>query len=242
MPRTERTENFTTVLMNLLCTFSAFADLTASAAQHPPQHTVDEFLALQAAITRSAAVLGNHQQRRSGGHAGDWLRAAVSADLAPFSLYRKKNQQSAEEEPPAACFPSANPLAAGEEAAVAGEAEEEEMEITWLEAAARRLGEEMSAWFAGHVEGLVDGDVAGTLGQLKRVNDWLDTDGAGPRRSEAAERLRKKIFGYLLDHVESAVVALNGGAAPNRGKSNRSVYSVYLEVLRSQWINPLLQF
>lgn len=184
MPRTERTENFTTVLMNLLCTFSAFADLTASAAQHPPQHTVDEFLALQAAITRS------------------------------------------EEEPPAACFPSANPLAAGEEAAVAGEAEEEEMEITWLEAAARRLGEEMSAWFAGHVEGLVDGDVAGTLGQLKRVNDWLDTDGAGPRRSEAAERLRKKIFGYLLDHVESAVVALNGGAAPNRGKSNRSVYSV----------------
>ena len=88
----------------------------------------------------------------------------------------------------------------------------------WLEAARRRLGEEMRAWFLGHVERLLDGDVAGTLGQLKRVNDWLDAVGVGPE-SEAVERVRKTIYGYLLDHVESAVVALNGGTAATRGRT-----------------------
>uniref|UniRef100_A0A0D3HKD8 DUF6857 domain-containing protein n=1 Tax=Oryza barthii TaxID=65489 RepID=A0A0D3HKD8_9ORYZ len=87
----------------------------------------------------------------------------------------------------------------------------DERRTTWLGAAAREVGEETRGWFVGHVERLIDGDAAGTLGQLKRVNDWLDGAPAPP--SEAAERLRKKIFGYLLDHVESAVLALNGGAA-----------------------------
>ncbi|EMS48660.1 hypothetical protein TRIUR3_12638 [Triticum urartu] len=79
----------------------------------------------------------------------------------------------------------------------------------------RELGEEMCAWFVGHVDRLLEADVAGTLGQLKRVNDWLDD--VGPR-TDAVERLKQKIFGYLLDHVESAVVALNGGVATNRRK------------------------
>ena len=86
---------------------------------------------------------------------------------------------------------------------------------TWLETAARELGEEMCAWFVGHVDRLLEADVAGTLGQLKRVNDWLDDVGL---RTAAVDRLKEKIFGYLLDHVESAVVALNGGVAFNRRK------------------------
>ncbi|XP_008788220.2 uncharacterized protein LOC103706043 [Phoenix dactylifera] len=79
-----------------------------------------------------------------------------------------------------------------------------------------------------------DGEqVAGMLSQLKRVNDWLDTIGR-QREGEAAtaeaataedgvgegggvpeetiERLRKKIYEYLLAHVESAAVALGGGS------------------------------
>ncbi|VAI02667.1 unnamed protein product [Triticum turgidum subsp. durum] len=79
----------------------------------------------------------------------------------------------------------------------------------------RELGEEMCAWFVGHVDRLLEADVAGTLGQLKRVNDWLDDVGL---RTAAVDRLKEKIFGYLLDHVESAVVALNGGVASNRRK------------------------
>uniref|UniRef100_A0A8R7Q1P9 DUF6857 domain-containing protein n=2 Tax=Triticum TaxID=4564 RepID=A0A8R7Q1P9_TRIUA len=63
---------------------SAFADLAATAGKQSPQQTVDEFLALQAAIARSTAALGNQQRS---GHAGEWMHAAVTADLAPFSLY-----------------------------------------------------------------------------------------------------------------------------------------------------------
>ena len=178
---------------------SAFADLAASAAKKSPQHTVDEFLALQAAITRSTAVLGNQQQR--GGHAGEWLHAAVTSNLAPFSLYA------------AASASRKHGTGSPRPAATA-----EEETATWLETAAGELGEEMCAWFVGHVQRLLDADVAGTLGQLKRVNDWLDDNEVRLRRCEAVEPLRKKIFGYLLDHVESAVVALNGGVATNRRK------------------------
>ncbi|KAM0833134.1 hypothetical protein ACQ4PT_064442 [Festuca glaucescens] len=176
---------------------SAFADLAASAAKQSPQHTVDEFFALQAAITRSTAALDN-QQKRSG-HAGEWLHAAVTSNLAPFSLYAASSSSRKHG------TGSPRTVAAAEESA------------TWLESVARELGDEMCAWFVGHVERLLDDNVAGTLGQLKRVNDWLDDD-VGLRPGEALERLRKKIFGYLLDHVESAVVALNGGVATKRNR------------------------
>ncbi|KAM3311379.1 hypothetical protein ACQJBY_031819 [Aegilops geniculata] len=180
---------------------SAFADLAATAGKQSPQQTVDEFLALQAAIARSTAALGNQQRS---GHAGEWLHAAVTADLAPFSLYTAPSSSSRKRstESPAVSAPP-RPVAAAEEAA------------TWLETAARELGEEMCAWFVGHVDRLLEADVAGTLGQLKQVNDWLDDVGL---RTDAVERLKQKIFGYLLDHVESAVVALNGGVASNRRK------------------------
>ncbi|XP_037424404.1 nucleolar protein dao-5-like [Triticum dicoccoides] len=179
---------------------SAFADLAATAGKQSPQQTVDEFLALQAAIARSTAALGNQQRS---GHAGEWMHAAVTADLAPFSLYTAPSSSRKRGTESPAVSASPRTVAAAEEAA------------TWLETAARELGEEMCAWFVGHVDRLLEADVAGTLGQLKRVNDWLDD--VGPR-TDAVERLKQKIFGYLLDHVESAVVALNGGVATNRRK------------------------
>ncbi|KAM3293944.1 hypothetical protein ACQJBY_037071 [Aegilops geniculata] len=179
---------------------STFADLAATAGKQSPQDTVDEFLALQAAIARSTAALGNQQRS---GHAGEWLHAAVTADLAPFSLYTASSSSRKRGAESPAVSASPRPVAAAEEAA------------TWLETAARELGEEMCAWFVGHVDRLLEADVAGTLGQLKRVNDWLDDVGL---RTDAVERLKQKIFGYLLDHVESAVVALNGGVASNRRK------------------------
>ncbi|KAF0891504.1 hypothetical protein E2562_009912 [Oryza meyeriana var. granulata] len=181
----------------LLRCLRAFADLAAVAAEQSPQQTVDEFLALQAKLARSAAAAASSL---SAGHAEDWLRAAVSADLGHFSLYSASA--------PAAVSPTAQQVTAvGKEPTAAGRT------ATWLGAAAREVGEETCGWFLGHVERLIDADAAGTLGQLKRVNDWLEeAAAAGVRSSEAVERLRKKIFGYLLDHVESAVVALNGAA------------------------------
>ncbi|KAL6662337.1 hypothetical protein ACP70R_000196 [Stipagrostis hirtigluma subsp. patula] len=213
---------------NLLRCLSAFSELASAAPEQSPQQTVDEFLALHAALTTSAAAaVPGGDDKQDVHHAAEWLRAAVSTDLAPLALYsscspppiRRPSRTAAAaaaavsgDSPP---LPG-SPAAAGEEAGGGGGDAAEE---AWLEAARRGLGEEMRAWFLGHVERLLDGDVAGTLGQLRRVNDWLDAAAVGsPSEAGAAERVRKKIYGYLLDHVESAVVALNGGVAPGRRK------------------------
>ncbi|KAI3868187.1 hypothetical protein MKW92_017020 [Papaver armeniacum] len=94
---------------------------------------------------------------------------------------------------------------------------------------AQMLQVESQEWFLGFVERFLNADVdssslsdngqiAGMLTQLKSVNDWLDEIGLGkegfegPRISaDTADRLRKKIYEYLLTHVESAAVALGGG-------------------------------
>uniref|UniRef100_A0A1J3H0A4 DUF936 domain-containing protein n=1 Tax=Noccaea caerulescens TaxID=107243 RepID=A0A1J3H0A4_NOCCA len=94
-------------------------------------------------------------------------------------------------------------------------------------------------WFLGFVERFLDADVvetssnlnlsdngqiAGMLSQLKSVNDWLDEigskeDGQGLQEvsKETIDRLRKKIYEYLLTHVESAAAALGGGGGGGGG-------------------------
>ncbi|XP_057958053.1 uncharacterized protein LOC131150959 [Malania oleifera] len=89
---------------------------------------------------------------------------------------------------------------------------------------------ESQDWFLGFVERFLDADtdasalsdngqIASMLTQLKSVNDWLDKigsskdEGETPRISaETIDRLRKKIYEYLLTHVESAAAALGGGS------------------------------
>ncbi|KAJ4915080.1 hypothetical protein Rs2_00630 [Raphanus sativus] len=88
-------------------------------------------------------------------------------------------------------------------------------------------------WFLGFVERFLDADVvetssnlsdngqiAGMLSQLKSVNDWLDEigskedeEGLQEVSKETIDRLRKKIYEYLLTHVESAAAALGGGGS-----------------------------
>uniref|UniRef100_M4ES62 DUF936 domain-containing protein n=1 Tax=Brassica campestris TaxID=3711 RepID=M4ES62_BRACM len=87
-------------------------------------------------------------------------------------------------------------------------------------------------WFLGFVERFLDADVvetssnlsdngqiAGMLSQLKSVNDWLDEIGSKENgeglqevSKETIDGLRKKIYEYLLTHVESAAAALGGGS------------------------------
>lgn len=85
-------------------------------------------------------------------------------------------------------------------------------------------------WFLGFVERFLDADldtcalsdnsqIAGMLTQLKSVNDWLDDIGSSKDERqtsnvsvETIDRLRKKIYEYLLTHVESAAAALGGGS------------------------------
>ncbi|CAA2959839.1 Hypothetical predicted protein [Olea europaea subsp. europaea] len=94
---------------------------------------------------------------------------------------------------------------------------------------AKMLRLESQDWFLGFVERFLDADVdtsalsdngqiAGMLSQLKSVNDWLDEIGSSkdeetPRVSaETIDRIRKKIYEYLLTHVESAAAALGGSS------------------------------
>ncbi|RZB74363.1 uncharacterized protein LOC114380419 isoform X2 [Glycine soja] len=84
-------------------------------------------------------------------------------------------------------------------------------------------------WFLVFVERFLDpdgdtslsnnGQIAGMLTQLKSVNDWLDEIGSSKNEgepcqipAETIDRLRKKIYEYLLTHVESAAAALTGGS------------------------------
>ncbi|TXG72789.1 hypothetical protein EZV62_001368 [Acer yangbiense] len=98
---------------------------------------------------------------------------------------------------------------------------------------AEMLRMESQDWFLGFVEKFLDADVdsstlsdngqiAGMLTQLKSVNDWLDEiglrkdEGEAPHVSaETIDRLRKKIYEYLLTHVESAAAALGSGSQPS---------------------------
>ncbi|KAG4972450.1 hypothetical protein AAZX31_13G326800 [Glycine max] len=94
---------------------------------------------------------------------------------------------------------------------------------------AEMLQLESRDWFLGFVERFLDSDgdttlsdndqIAGMLTQLKSVNDWLDEIGSSKDEGESCQistetidRLRKKIYEYLLTHVESAAAALSGGS------------------------------
>lgn len=83
-------------------------------------------------------------------------------------------------------------------------------------------------WFLQFIERFLDADVAtsnngqiaGMLTQLKSVDDWLGEIGSPSKEegeekpeisAETVERLKKKIYDYLLTHVESAAAVLGGG-------------------------------
>lgn len=72
-------------------------------------------------------------------------------------------------------------------------------------------------WFLRYMEdslnvgfGLCEGkisEIAGFLGQLRRVNQWLDDlVGGGLKVDARIEGLKKKLYGFLLEYVDSATV------------------------------------
>lgn len=105
----------------------------------------------------------------------------------------------------------------------------------------RALGREARWWFVGFVERFLDADgprdrdmVTSMLSQMKRVNDWLDDvggrrgdggEGNGPMDDsgvplETIERLRRKIYNYLLAHVDSATLAVGRGTGRHSSSSS----------------------
>ncbi|KAF3330903.1 hypothetical protein FCM35_KLT04257 [Carex littledalei] len=289
----------------LLRCLSDYAELRTSAREDSPQPTVEHFLSLHSTLTRASLVAdslskSNSTQEASSSDstvppdpipeetirvtsdhrhlAASWVHAALSTDIAPFTLY---GPRSALPSPSAATPPVVTAVVAGDSPAPAKSspstpsksrpvarrhrspppppASVEVREWThgqegMEEAAemARGLKEETTSWFLGFVERFLDADVAapalwdrdrvaGMLSQLKRVNDWLDVVGqrrdggedvagaaegevevtveTGSVPKETVERLRKKIYEYLLTHVESAAAALGGGATASTAGS-----------------------
>ncbi|KAL0322707.1 UNVERIFIED_CONTAM: hypothetical protein Sangu_1890000 [Sesamum angustifolium] len=110
-----------------------------------------------------------------------------------------------------------------------------------------RLRLESQDWFLGFVERFLDtdvdtsalsdnGQIAGMLSQLKSVNDWLDQIGSNKDEetphisTETIDRIRKKIYEYLLTHVESAAAALGSSTvvsdSNNRVESKKVMFKV----------------
>nr|CAD1819929.1 unnamed protein product [Ananas comosus var. bracteatus] len=181
-------------------------------------------------VAQEDALRVSSDQRRL---AASWVHAALSTDLSAFTLYGPK---------PPAPPTSATAPAAVAAVAIDSAARGMGRDGGGGGAGAGAEGGD-DGWFVGFVERFLDADaaaavawdrdrVAGMLSQLKKVNDWLG--GVGRSAGEAAteedeeeeeggdgggvpaetvERLRKKIYEYLLTHVESAAVALGGGGA-----------------------------
>ncbi|KAG9443379.1 hypothetical protein H6P81_014719 [Aristolochia fimbriata] len=92
---------------------------------------------------------------------------------------------------------------------------------------ARNLCQEMQIWFPKFVEEALDAgfqvigeystdswelfnqdsntQVAVVLSQLKRVNEWLDRVGSKPQEKTMIERLKRKIYGFVIQHVGTAI-------------------------------------
>lgn len=82
---------------------------------------------------------------------------------------------------------------------------------------AKKLLSVSRGWFLKYLEDSLNkgfelkeggAEIACLLGQLKRVNQWLDGSVEdGMEVDERIEDLRKKLYSFLLEHVDSAVVS-----------------------------------
>ncbi|CAA7404548.1 unnamed protein product [Spirodela intermedia] len=166
--------------------------------------------------------------------ATSWVQAAIAAGLAPFSLYSKPSAAAAAAQAPAphprrlsaaasrSSTPRGNPIVAPptpQAARGAGVGETAEL--------SRILEEDSRKWFLEFVNSFLDSaakgeplttdraQLAATLAALKKINDWLDEeDGAAvwapDQQLETVQKLRTKIYEYILGHVEYAAAALSG--------------------------------
>ncbi|KHN21337.1 hypothetical protein glysoja_026538, partial [Glycine soja] len=92
-------------------------------------------------------------------------------------------------------------------------------EIKLKEAAslAEKLLEASSEWFLKYLEESLSNEfglknegnteIASLLGQLKQVNHWLDNLAGGDKVDHRVEKLRKNLYRFLLEHVNSAVTS-----------------------------------
>ncbi|KHN49061.1 hypothetical protein glysoja_031272 [Glycine soja] len=90
-----------------------------------------------------------------------------------------------------------------------------EIELKEVASLAEKLLEASSEWFLKYLEESLSNEyglknegnieIASLLGQLKQVNHWLDNLAGGDKVDHRVEKLRKNLYRFLLEHVNSAV-------------------------------------
>ncbi|XP_078152796.1 uncharacterized protein LOC144547985 [Carex rostrata] len=159
-----------------------------------------------------------------------WVSAALSSDLSPFSLYSHSSPSispplavvlndgsKSKPSPQSKLKAKAKGKITSTEAtsAPAGPVPEWQRGVGAQEKVdlAKSMGAEAQKWFLDFIERFLDADVtvqgipdreraAAMLPQLKRVDNWLGEMEAETEVTETIERLRRKIYDYLLAHVE----------------------------------------
>ncbi|CAN6225905.1 unnamed protein product [Urochloa humidicola] len=174
-----------------------------------------------------------------------WVRAAIEADLSPFSSHTRTTSESAkaqasEPKPLSPLFcskPKCNCNSRPSKKNADGSTEGSNLNVALDLAAAMRS--DCNRWFLKYIDKFLDdiesetayatcdSQVAGLLQQLKKVDDWLnrvahhekmfsidrgskDSVLSEEEESDACERVRRKIYGALLRHVQYAAMALEG--------------------------------
>ncbi|KAK8613584.1 hypothetical protein V6N13_101342 [Hibiscus sabdariffa] len=178
--------------------------------------------------TREALKLAVNRSR----NATTWVKAAVASDLIPPSAGGTKEGKN---EAKNTKQPSQITMLKGDYTITEQRSNGEKENIpNWVKGStsniarnlADTLQDECKTWFLAYIENYLDSfdnkclskaphcQVAESMCQIKRLNDWLDTmesDGKstpGSSEFEAYRRVRNKIYEVLLKHVERTAVVL----------------------------------
>ncbi|CAD6223293.1 unnamed protein product [Miscanthus lutarioriparius] len=174
-----------------------------------------------------------------------WVRAAIEADLSPFSSHTRATSESARASSVAQLKP-VSPLFCSKpkcncNSRLSKKTADASTEGGSLNAAmdlAVAMRSDGNRWFLKYIDKFLDdiesdyatsdSQVAGFLQQLKKVDAWLnrvvrhnermfsidrsskDSVLSEEEESDACERVRRKIYGALLRHVQYAAMALEG--------------------------------
>lgn len=174
-----------------------------------------------------------------------WVRAAIEADLSPFSSHTTRGASESARASSAAELKPVSPLFCSKpkcscSSRLSKKPADASTEGGSLSAAmdlAIAMRSDGNRWFLNYIDKFLDdieGDyatcdsqVASFLQQLKKVDDWLNGVARHERmlsidrsskdcvlseeeESDACERVRRKIYGALLRHVQYAAMALEG--------------------------------
>lgn len=203
------------MLFHDLFSRSMFSDLCSASKPGNPVPTIDRFLSVYGYVLRWCGTAESPSAGRKADGPKDtmlWVEAALATDLEVLHLISKETECLPK--PP---FPQVDPPREESPAntGTRGRGVSETVDL------AKALRREMQIWFMKFVEEAMDvgfrllgenadnNKVAAVLSQLKRINDWLDgvmgrTAEAEEALKEKIERLKRKIYGFVITHVGSA--------------------------------------